>query len=120
MDAMGHVNNTVYFRFMEEARVAWYDSLGANDRGPKLPPDCGPVVIHAACTFKRALVYPGSVRVALYVTEIGRASFTVRYEMRPSYDPDVIYAEGTSKGCWIDMKLSKSIPLPDVVRAALN
>ena len=115
---MGHVNNTVYFRFMEEARVSWYDQLSVNDRGGLLPPECGPVVIHVACTFKRAVVYPGSIQVRLFITEVGRASLTMRYEMRPSYAPDVVCAEGTSKGCWIDMKLERSIPLPAVVRAA--
>ena len=27
MDAMGHVNNTVYFRYMEQARISWFDAL---------------------------------------------------------------------------------------------
>ena len=29
MDALGHVNNVVYFRFMEQARIEWFDSLVA-------------------------------------------------------------------------------------------
>ena len=119
MDAMGHVNNTVYFRFMEEARVDWFQVSGFNDRGA-LPPDCGPVVIHAECTFRRALTYPGTVQVRLLLGDVGRASVTFHYEMRPSYDADVIYAEAASKGCWIDMKVSKSIPLPAAVRALVT
>ncbi|MBM3384043.1 MAG: acyl-CoA thioesterase, partial [Betaproteobacteria bacterium] len=31
MDAMGHVNNTVYFRFMEQARISWFDRLVPED-----------------------------------------------------------------------------------------
>jgi len=27
MDAMGHVNNTVYFRFMEQTRISWFERL---------------------------------------------------------------------------------------------
>lgn len=29
MDAMGHVNNTVYFRYLETVRIAWFGSLGS-------------------------------------------------------------------------------------------
>jgi acyl-CoA thioester hydrolase len=117
MDAMGHVNNTVYFRYMEQARITLFDRLGLNDRGPQLPPDCGPVVVHTECTYKRALTYPGDVEVRVYLTALGRSSVTLAYEMRPSYAPAELYAEGTSKGCWIDMTKQKSIALPGAVRA---
>ena len=28
MDAFGHVNNTVYFRYMEQVRISWFEQLG--------------------------------------------------------------------------------------------
>ena len=65
MDAMGHVNNTVYFRYMEQARISWFEALG-------LQPDPlgeGPVIVNAACTFARQLEYPGTVLVRHYVGE---------------------------------------------------
>jgi len=30
MDAMGHVNNTVYFRYLETIRIDWFDKIGFN------------------------------------------------------------------------------------------
>ncbi len=119
MDAMGHVNNTLYFRYMEEVRTHWYESLGINDNGPALPPHCAPVVINASCTFFKALRYPGDVEVRLYVDEPGRSSVMTIYELRPVHDIDTVYAEGSAKAVWIDMQLEKSIPLPSVVRALL-
>ena len=112
MDAMGHVNNTVYFRFMEQARVSLFDRVGLGGGGAHRTPGIGPVVIHIDCTFRRALTYPGTVEVRVFVTETGRTSVTLRYEMYPSYDAQVVYADGTSKGCWIDTKLNKAIKLP--------
>ena len=117
MDAMGHLNNTVYFRFMEQARIGLYDRLGVSDRGPSLPPNCGPVVINSFCTFRRALVYPATIEVRVFVDEPGRSSIMTIYELRPSYDPEVIHADGYAKACWIDMTLQKSIPLPAPLRA---
>ncbi len=117
MDAAGHVNNTIYFRYMEQARVSWYESMDLNENGAAVPPGSGPVVINTSCTFLRALRYPGDVEVRVFLGELGRASLTTLYEMRPSYDAAIIYAEGQAKGCWIDIAKEKSIPLPQPVRA---
>ena len=59
MDAMGHVNNVSYFRFMETTRIDWFRSMNVQ-------PDAlgeGPIIVNAFCNFYRQLVYP----------EIGRA-----------------------------------------------
>ena len=55
MDAMGHVNNAVYFRYFETVRIDWMRSIGAA-RGPD---GIGPVIVNAFCSFIRQLEYPG-------------------------------------------------------------
>ena len=60
MDAMGHVNNTVYFRYMEQARISWMEALGWQGGGE------GMLVVNAHCTFVRQLEYPGTVLVRQY------------------------------------------------------
>ncbi|MGA8052385.1 MAG: thioesterase family protein [Burkholderiales bacterium] len=116
MDAMGHVNNTLYFRYMEQTRIAWFDSLraGANPGGE------GPVIINAACTFLKQLVYPGDVEVRMYAGQVGRTSFETWLEMRPSYDPDVIYAQGSAKVVWVDSPRGKSTALPEKLRQIIE
>lgn len=116
MDAMGHVNNTLYFRYMETARLSWFESLGVKAD----PHGRGPVVINASCTFKKELVYPGSVELRTYAGEVGRSSFETWYEMRPSYDPEVVYAEGQAKVVWVDFAVGKSMALPASMRAILE
>jgi acyl-CoA thioester hydrolase len=112
MDAMGHVNNTVYFRYMEQARIAWFDALGVrpNPRGE------GPVIINASCTFLKQLVYPGEVEVRTYAGKVGNSSFETWLEMRPSYDRQTVYAEGAAKVVWVDFDKGKSIALPEKIR----
>jgi acyl-CoA thioester hydrolase len=116
MDALGHVNNTVYFRYMEQARVSWFDSLGL--RGSATGE--GPGVINASCTFLKQLVYPGKVEVKTYVGQVGRSTLETWIELRPSYDPDVVYAEGSAKVIWVDYNKGKSAPLPEKLRSAVE
>ena len=47
MDAMGHVNNTVYFRYMETVRIEWMRAVGCNPD----PQGQGPVIVNAFCNF---------------------------------------------------------------------
>jgi acyl-CoA thioester hydrolase len=112
MDAMGHVNNAVYFRYMESARIAWFESLGITPD----PAGQGPIIINASCTFLKPLVYPGTLELRTYAGAAGRSSFETWVEIRPSYDPDVVYAEGQAKIVWVDHGPGKSMPLPERIR----
>jgi acyl-CoA thioester hydrolase len=112
MDAMGHVNNTVYFRYMEQARISWFDGLGVRPS----PRGEGPVIINASCTFMKQLVYPGDVEVRTYAGKVGNSSFETWLEMRPSYDPETVYAEGAAKVVWVDFDRGKSTALPEKIR----
>ncbi|KAB2926546.1 MAG: acyl-CoA thioesterase [Dechloromonas sp.] len=113
MDAYGHVNNTVYFRYMEQARVEWIEALGVQVR----PGGDGPVIINAACTFLKPMNYPGTVEVRTYVDHPGRSSVQSHVEMLIDGD---LYAEGAAKIVWMNMLSGKSVPIPDHVRAVLE
>ena len=112
MDALGHVNNTVYFRFMEQARIEWYFAHG---RGEGYAAGTGPVIVNASCTFLKPLAYPGDVEVRMYLGEAGRSSVATRYELDAN---GARAAEGAAKMVWIDLASGRSVPLPDSLRAA--
>lgn len=120
MDAQRHVNNTIYFRYMEQARIALFDQLGVRSQGSSIPEHLSPVVVTASCTYLKALVYPGTVEVALEMGDPGRTSVMVYYVMRPSYDPETTYAEGASKQVWVDSRQGKAAPLPEAIRALIR
>lgn len=115
LDLYGHVNNTNYFRYMEEGRVELLDALGIVIR----PGGRGPVVVNVNCTFLVPMTYPGTVEVRTYVGPPGRSSFMTYVEMRLEGDA-TLYAEGHAKVVWADMATGKSVPLPAEIRAWLE
>ncbi len=116
MDAMGHVNNTLYFRYMEVARLDWLYRVG----GPPDPNGCGPVIVNAFCNFIRQLEFPGEVLARHYVCNPGRSSFDTYILLSRSDDPDTLYAEGGAKTVWTDFKAQKSAAMPDWLRALVS
>lgn len=111
MDAFGHVNNTLYLRYCEEARFQWLAHAGI-----EVTHDSYPVVITIACTFLRPVYYPDTLRVDCFAAEPGRTSFMAYYNLYTASEPDTPAAEAHSKIVWIDGK-GKSRPLPDDVRS---
>ena len=86
MDAMGHVNNTTYFRYLETVRIDWARSLGCQPD----PQGQGFVIVNAFCTFYKQLEYPGDVLVKMYVSDVGRTSFESWATMERADDPGVV------------------------------
>jgi acyl-CoA thioester hydrolase len=115
MDAMGHVNNTVYFRFMEQARISWFAALVPEKEAWT---STGIVIVNASCNYKRAMTYPGTVEVKLYVGKPGGSSTPTFYELRVDADPDP-YADGAAVVVFVDMKLQKPKRIPDGIRERL-
>jgi acyl-CoA thioester hydrolase len=115
MDALGHVNNTVYFRYMEQARIEWFAEIGCKPDSSGI----GPVIINAHFTFLRPLKYPGDIEVVTYAGPPGRSSFETFVEIRRSDAPGIIAATGGAKVVWIDFASEKSAQLPEWIRALL-
>lgn len=115
MDAMGHVNNTVYFRYMEQNRIEWFEALGFGVGATQRE---SPVIINASCTFMIPLTYPGTVECRMLAGATGRSSVMTYHEIRIVGD-DTLYAEGAAKIVWMNPATGKSVALPDGIHAAL-
>lgn len=113
MDALGHVNNTVYFRYMEQTRIRFLEVAGVFYAEH---PDQGMVIVNASCNFRKALVYPGVVEVRMYLGEPGRSSVESQYELRCNEE---LYADGAARMVWVDFQSNRSMALPERVRALL-
>ena len=116
MDAMGHVNNTVYVRYMETVRIEWMRAVGCDPD----PQGQGPVIVNAFCNFYRQLEYPGDVRVKLYVSDPGRTTFETWCTMERTDQPGVVCAEGGATTIWVDFPQQKAETLPDWMRALVT
>ncbi len=118
MDALGHVNNTVYFRYMESARIAFLEE-GAGDIDPSGE---GPVIVTAYCTFLKQLTYPGDIEVRTFAGVPGRSSVEITHEIRlvdADGNAEVVHAEGGAKVVWVNFAAEKSVPLPEHFKALL-
>lgn len=113
MDAEGHVNNTGYFRFMEETRMRWVSGMGI----PTVPPHPVIVLLNAACHYVLPLGYPATVEVALSVGRMGRTSLQTHYSLR-HVEERVVCAEGYATLVWYDVPSKRAVVLPDEIRAA--
>jgi acyl-CoA thioester hydrolase len=116
MDAMGHVNNTIYFRYMEVVRLDWIHRVGGQtDLNGQ-----GPIIINAFCNFLKQLTFPGDARVTMYVADPGRSSFESYHTIERTDEPGVVYAEGGARTVWTDYPAKKSAPMPDWFREQLR
>src|SRR5690606_21945620 len=87
MDAYGHVNNVVFLRYLEEARI---DFLFRPEKDFKQ----GSVVARHEIDYKRQLVHRHHpVDIELWVTQIRAASFTLTYEVK---DGDLVYVRAST------------------------
>ena len=116
MDAMGHVNNTVYFRFMETLRIDYFHSIGCVPN----PQGQGPVIVNAFCNFYKQLEYPGNVLAKMYVSDPGRTTFESWCTLELVDQPGVIYAAGGATTMWVDFPQQKAVNLPDDIRAIVT
>ena len=109
MDAMGHVNNTVYFRYLETARIDWFTSMGVDPD----PSGQGPVIVNAFCNFHRQLEYPGDIRVTVYASDPARTTFETWATIERLDQPGEVFASGGATTIWVDFPQQKAVNLPE-------
>ncbi len=109
MDALGHMNNTVYFRFLEQARISWFDSVGADYRKHEE----GAILGSISCRFVLPAVYPADLEVTVIAGAPRRSTFPLYSDIREASDPHKVYARAEAVMVWINLKDGKSRPLPE-------
>lgn len=117
MDAMGHVNNTVYFRYFEQVRMEWF---GLRDRSQDEDPDSLIVIINTFCEFLLPVRYPCNLVVDMYGDQPGKTSFMSHYTIKDDSSEGTEFANGKAKVVWVDSTGTRSIPLPSAVRTLLQ
>ncbi|MFK7853170.1 MAG: acyl-CoA thioesterase [Granulosicoccus sp.] len=114
MDALGHVNNIMYFRYFEQVRLQWFEQIGYGPLGSESE---GLVIVDNHAEYIKSVVYPMNVCVSMHGHSPGRSSFVSVYTL--SVD-GVVYTRGSAKIVWIDTARNKSIPLPESIRALVS
>ena len=117
MDAFQHVNNTVYLRYAESARIAYMEAagLGATMDGTAI----GPILHSISCRFKFPLTYPDTALVGTRAGEFGADRFHMSFRIVSTRHARVA-AEGDSLIVSYDYSAGGKVPLPEAMRAAIE
>lgn len=112
-DAFAHVNNTVYFRWCESARIEYLNQLGLNNRSDLA--GIAPILAAIACNYRRPVTYPDYVQIGARVARLGRSSLTMEHLIYSESQQQVV-ADASSTIVVFDYQSQKSQPVPDNVR----
>jgi acyl-CoA thioester hydrolase len=116
-DAFGHVNNTVYFRWCESARIAYMTRLGlAEWLNPK---ELGPILAQIGCNYKRQLHFPDVVLIGSRISRMGKSSLTMEHVL-VSKSQIAVVAESTSVLVVFNYLAQRPVPIPESVRERIR
>lgn len=113
MDAFQHVNNVVYFRYFESARIAYSEKLGLHTYREQT--GIGPILGSVNCKFRLPLTYPDTVSVGARVIDIAEDRFTMRHAVM-SRRHGKIAAEGDGVIVIYDYRGGKKTAMPDEIK----
>ncbi len=115
MDAFGHVNNTVFLRYIEDARVQWFMSLS----GAWNNPDIAPILAAVQMNFRRPITWPEKLKTEMFVERVGGKSLTIAHRISALDDSEKVYGDGNAVLVWVNRE-GKPVELPESMRAACS
>jgi acyl-CoA thioester hydrolase len=113
MDAMGHVNNIVYFRYFESARIAYFEKMDLISYMTET--GIGPILGEISCRFKIPLSYPDKVHIGAKVVSIQEDRFIINH-LVVSAKHQRVAAEGDGVIVAFNYREGKKVTVPDVVK----
>lgn len=118
LDALGHVNHTVFLRWFENVRLAWFQrvGIGASLRDPTSK--VGPILARIECDYRAPVEFPDMIWASARCVELGRSSLTLDKRVW-SERRRAIVAEGKVVMVMLDYAAQRTVPIPEVVRAAI-
>jgi len=108
MDAFGHVNNVIFYRYIESARLAYLDQLNILSE-PLLT-----VVLSNQCHYLKPVVYPDQLKVGVKVEEIRNSAFRMKYTLY-SEEQKSIVANAEAVIVCVDKTSMQKIKIPEYI-----
>ena len=120
MDAFGHVNNTMYLKWFENARIAWFEACGVMaEMSVPGKAGIGPILASTSCRFLRPVAYPDRIVAEARTVRIGRSSFTMAYRVH-SETLNTLVAEGEGVVVMVDYGTGQSAPISEALRGRMR
>jgi acyl-CoA thioester hydrolase len=117
MDSYRHVNNTVYFRYFENARLEYFRRM----RWPEYEEETGigPILSATEARFRKPLTYPDTVSIGARISAIGADRVTFDY-LIVSHNLNAVAADGHATIVSYDYRNARKTPLPDELRRRIE
>lgn len=116
MDAFNHVNNVVYFRYFENARIAYFERTPVFEQMRQT--GVGPVVGHTECRYRRPLTYPDSLWVGARTLAIQEFGFVHEYAVF-SQRQQSITTDGKARIVLFNGKTGQKAAVNELMRQSL-
>lgn len=116
MDALGHVNNIIYFRYFESARMEYLRQIGLDDF---IPEGIGVILHSTQCRFRVPLTYPDTVTVGACAKKIEADRFSMEYIVY-SQKVKAIAAEGSGLLVMYDYNQNEKTGIPRQLLVRIN
>ncbi len=116
LDALGHVNNAVFFTYFEEGRKKFSQKYFEVSN----PSDFRFIMAHTRCNYLKPLLFVDKVTLHMWVKDIGTKSFAFEYKLVHQSDPSIVYATGESVQVCYDYRKNQSIFVSDEIREKLT
>jgi len=117
MDAYGHVNNIVYFRYFETARMAYFEKLASPEFVNRNP--LGPILASTSCRFRAPLPFPDRISVGARVARVDEDRFVMFYAVY-SHRLQKLAAEGEGTIVCFDYRENRKAPLPAELKQKIS
>jgi len=117
MDAFAHVNNVIYFRYFESARIEYgrhIDLMEMKERS-----GVGPILAATSARYKRPLVFPDQLQIGIKVTRLGTDRFWQAYRIF-SISQNAVSTEGEAEIVLFDYAKQCKATLPAELRQRIE
>ncbi|KIG12208.1 putative thioesterase [Enhygromyxa salina] len=118
LDALGHVNHTVYLRWFENARFAWFERVGIAALMRESGGAVGPILARVSCDYRIPVGFPDTILTSVCCVELGRSSLTLDNTVW-SEQHQAVVAQGQVVVVMLDYAAKRSTPIDQAVRAAI-
>ena len=117
MDSFQHVNNIIYFRYFESARIRYSETIGLH--AMKDGTGIGPILGSTSCRYKLPLTYPDTVSVGAKITSLEEDRFSMHYVV-VSHRHQRVAAEGDGVVVMYDYREGKKTAVPEEIRKRIR
>jgi acyl-CoA thioester hydrolase len=107
LDALGHVNNAVFFTYFEQGRIHFFQQVFQISE----PSDFNLILANISCKYLKPVKISDRLTLQLWVSKIGKKSFHLSYKVIDFADESVVYAVGESIQVWFDYEQNKTVEI---------